>query len=130
MRIDDFNCRTIFDDPMRLIAHLSSVRTGPYGAFILSHTDDGPSLCVHINGEVAYIHFFPDNSGDHAGFQASNMMPSNYDEVVHFIQTDGSEAASFDMCRITLVPVAVAYEAAAEFLAKPSLPQCVNWAEL
>jgi len=34
------------------------VRKGPYGAFILLHDDVGPSLWIHINRNVAYLHFF------------------------------------------------------------------------
>jgi hypothetical protein len=130
MHIDDFDGRTTVHDSSKLVAHLASVRRGPYGAFILSHTDDGPSLWVHINGDVAYLHFFPDNSGDHAGFQATDMTPPKCDEEVHFLQTDGGEGASFDMWRGALVPVVVAYEAASEFLAAPARPPRVIWAEL
>jgi uncharacterized protein YndB with AHSA1/START domain len=130
MHIDDFNGRTTVDDPAMLVARLASVRKGPYGAFVLSHSDKGASLWVHINENVAYLHFFADNSGNHAGFQPADMAPPDCEEDVHFIQTDGGEGGAFDMCCGALVSVGVAYEAASEFFASPVRPSCVTWTEL
>jgi hypothetical protein len=130
MHIDDFDGRTTVDDPATLVAHLASARKGPYGAFILSHSDDGASLWVHVNGGLAYLHYFPDSSGNRPGFQPAGMTPPDCDEDVHFIQTDGGEGGSFDMWRGALVPVDVAYKAASEFFATPARPSCVTWTEL
>lgn len=130
MHIDDFNGRTTVDDAAGLVVRLSTVRRGPYGTFILSHNDDGPSLWVHVNRGVAYLHYFPEKAAVHPGFQPIGMTPSNCEEEVHFIQTNGDESASFDMWRGSLVPAAAAYNAACEFLAAPERPVCINWTEL
>ncbi|MDB5323906.1 MAG: hypothetical protein JWN40_5537 [Phycisphaerales bacterium] len=128
MHIDDFDGRTRVEDPVKLVAHLSVVRKGPYGAFILAHSDDGASLWVHINGDVAYVHFFP--AAGHPGFQPAGMTSPDCDEDVHFIQTDGGEGGSFDMWRGALVPVDVAYKAASEFLVTRVRPSCIKWTGL
>ena len=65
---------------------------GDYGAFIFSHDDVGSSLWVMINKDVAYIHYFPDNTGKHPGFQATGMTPAGCVEDVYFIQPDGGAA--------------------------------------
>ena len=117
-------------DPTSLIARLRLIRVGPYGAFVLWHTTDGPSLSVHVNGEFAYIRYFPSQSTNHAGFQPIGMTPSGCEHDVHFVQSDGGEADSFDMTPAAVVAVDLAYRAAAEFLADPGRPGCVKWLEL
>ena len=121
--------------PDELVAHLRSVRKGPYGAFILWHGDNpdavtGPSLFVHMNNDLAYLWFVADPNGDHPGFQPTGMAPADCPERVHFVQTDGFEEAGITMDRNWLVSVDVAYEAAAEFLKEPVLPASIEWFEL
>jgi len=40
-----------------LARRLRTQRVGRYGAFILAHTEQGPSLWIHINEDVAYLHY-------------------------------------------------------------------------
>src|SRR5262245_57042975 len=107
--------------PNELIAHLRSVRKGPYGAFILWHGDTpdqvtGPSLFVHMNNDVAYLSFVADLNGDHPGFQPTGMSPADCPEAVHFMQTDGIETEGITALRDAVVSAEVAYRAATEFL--------------
>jgi hypothetical protein len=130
MYVEDLKDRIYVDRPEDLIDRLRSVRKGRYGAFFLSHDDSGPSLSIHINGGVAYVHFFPDNLGRHPGFQPVGMSPIDCEESVHFLQTDGGEADSLTMPKQTLVSLEVAYRAATEFLNSPVLPASIRWLEL
>jgi len=130
MNVYSFNGRATANDAGELFFLLSKVRKGTYGAFILSHRDSGPSLWVHINGDIASLHFFMDTSHSHPGFQPTGMTPPGCEETVHFIQVDGGEADSFDMVSGGLVPVATAYKAASEFLADGGRPSCVSWEEM
>ena len=133
MKVYDREGRVDLDCDKDLIHRLRSVRKENYGAIILSHDggdNDRPSLYIHINGDVAYLHYFPDNQGLHPGFQAKGMVPRDCEEEVHFLMTTGTEADSITMPRETLVPVEAAYKAAEEFLRKPALPPSVSWLEL
>jgi hypothetical protein len=129
MEIMDLAGRVSVDREDEVIHRLRSVRKDGYGAAILSHGGQA-SLWIHINREIAYLHFFPDNTGGHPGFQPTGMSPEDCDERVQFLQTDAGEADSFAVPCSTLVPVAVAYEAAKEFLRNPVLPPSISWLEL
>ncbi len=130
MNVWDFDGTVQVDHEADLLNRLRSARQGSFGAFVLSHDDAGPALWGHINGDVAYLHFFPDQSGGHPGFQPVMKSPPSCGDRVRFLQIDGSEADSFDMPRGTLIDLETAYKAAGEFLRNPSLPTSVNWIEL
>src|SRR5262245_14281004 len=92
MYVHDLDGWAQIDRPEDLLSRLRSVRKGPYGAFILSHDDIGPSLWIHINGNVAYLHFFLESqSTSHPGFQAWGMFPEGCEDRVRFVQIDGGE---------------------------------------
>ena len=129
MYVDDFerNADTV-DTEAELLTRLRTVRRGDYGAFFLYHTEPHPTLSVQFNRDIAYLHYFP--SDDHPGYQPCQMTPDGCDGDVHFLQTDGSEANSFDVSSDALVSADVAYIAAIEFLRSAELPPSVSWFEL
>jgi hypothetical protein len=129
MYVDDFDCNAnLVTTEADLLARLRTVRRGLYGAFFLYHEHPHPMLSVQFNGDVAYLHFFP--SDDHPGYQPCRMTPDGCDGDVHFLQTNGTEADSFDMPNDTLVSADDAYVAAAEFFRSADLPPSVSWFEL
>ena len=131
MYVHDLEGLVQIDRPEDLLSRLRSVRKGPYGAFILSNDDIGPSLWIHINGNVAYLHFFLESqSTNHPGFQAWSMVPEGCEERVHFVQIDGGEGASITMPKQTLVSLEAAYKAATEFLNIPTAPSSIRWSKL
>lgn len=133
MEVHDFEGCVGVDSHEDLLHRLRSVRKGRHGAFILSHDsggEDQPSLWIHINEGVAYLHYLPDGAGLHPGFQPRGMMPGGGEEAVRFLIVTGTEADAITMPRETLVPVEVAYRAAEEFLHEPALPPSVSWFEL
>jgi hypothetical protein len=130
MNVQDLDGKICVDHQKELLHRLRSVRKGPYGAFILFHDQDGPSLWIHTNKDVAYLHFFPGNRVQHPGFQPTGMSPPNCAESVNFLITPGDEGDSIEMPREALVPATVAYNAATEFLRNPVLPPSVTWFEL
>jgi hypothetical protein len=133
MEVYDLEGRVDVDCGEDLLHRLRSVRKGKYGAFILSHDssdDSQPSLWIHINEGIAYLHYLPDYRGLHAGFQATGMTPRGCEEAVHFLMVTGAEADSITMPRETLVPVDAAYKGAEEFLHEPALPPSISWFEL
>ncbi len=129
MEIEDFAGRVTVDCENELEHRLRSVRKGDYGAAVLSH-NDRVSLWILINNNVAYLHFFPDNTGRHPGYQPTGMLPEFCDMEVHFLQVDGGEADSITMPCTALVPVDIAYEAAREFLHEATLPPPISWLKL
>jgi hypothetical protein len=118
------------DGPDELIAHLRSTREGPYGAFILWHDEPGPLFFVHINQDLAYLHFFPDNEGRHPGFMSQGVPPEGCPDSVHFMQEDGIETEGIWAVRDAVVSVETACKAAVEFLQRPTLPASISWFEL
>jgi hypothetical protein len=128
MEIEDMDGRLVVVAEGKVLDRLRSVRRGAYGAFILSHDEDGPSLWVHTNGDKAYLHFFPDRDGDHPGFQSTSSSPEQ--SLCHFVQTDGGEADSFDISGDNVVAVDLAYAAAVEFFRDgSSMPASITWRE-
>jgi hypothetical protein len=113
-----------------MIGHLRSARRGTFGAFILSRESPAPSLWIQFNGEVAYVHYFPDGVESHPGFQPTGMTPQNCKGSVRFLQTAGSEADGFEAPASTLVAAEDAYIAATQFFERPGLPSHIRWLEL
>jgi hypothetical protein len=131
MYVHDLEGLVQVDRTEDLLNRLRSVRKGRYGAFILSHDDVGASLWIHINGNVAYLHFFRETqSTSHPGFQAWGMFPEGCEDCVHFLQIDGGDADAITALKQTVVSLEAAYKAAAEFLDTPTLPSSIRWSEL
>jgi hypothetical protein len=131
MYVDDLEGLVQIDRLEDLLSRLHSVRKGPYGAFFLSHDDVGPSLWIHINRNVAYLHFFLESqSTSDPGFQAWGMFPEGCEDRVHFVQIDGGEGASITMPKQTLVSLEAAYKAGTEFFHIPTLPSSIRWSKL
>ena len=128
MHLRDFDAECQLDAEEELQTRLRATRRGDFGAFILWHADGGPSLWIHVNKDRAYLHFFPDRSGDHPGFQSSGG-PTNGDDI-RFLQTDGSDADSITVPRSAVIPVQEAYAAASEFWQKNERPRSIRWLEL
>lgn len=129
MHVDDFeHIANIVTTEAALLSRLRSVRRGEYGAFFLYHTIAHPALSIQFNGDIAYLHYFP--ADDHPGYHPRDMTPDGCAGDVRFLQTNGSEADSFDMPFNTLVSADVAYIAAVEFFRSAKLPRSVSWFEL
>ena len=129
MQIDDFDGNAItVNTETELLARLRYVRRGRYGAFFLYHAARFPALSVQINGEIAYLHYFPVET--HPGYQPRDLTPDGCPAEVHFLQPDGSEAESFDMPDYAIVAADAAYVAAIEFFNSRALPPSISWLEL
>ena len=128
MEVLDFGgaSRVVEDD--ELLTRLRSVRRGADGAFILDH-GGCESLWIHINGETAFLCFFPKKDGGHPGFVPNGMWSGERCDV-RFQLVGGSESDSIIVPWWQLVPVATAYQAGCEFLHSPSLPASISWFEL
>ncbi len=129
MHIEDFRASIEVFSEEALLDRLKTVRRGHLGAFILSHNNRSPTLFVHLNGHVAYLHYFVSEEG-HPGFQPRNMSPDKCPECVDFLQVNGEEADSITMPRDTLISDNAAYSAAIEFFRSSDLPKSVSWVEL
>lgn len=128
MQLTDFDGSMTINTVDRLLARLTSVRRGDYGAFELSHTDDYPALSICLNSNIAYLHYFP--AVGHAGYQPHDMTPNGCDGHCHFLQTNHCEADSFDMPDYTIVSAETAYAAAIDFFHAPELPKSIRGLEL
>jgi hypothetical protein len=122
----DGSCEVKRDD--ELLARLRSARRGSDGAFVLHHGGE-ESLWVHVNGDAAFLCFFPDRNGGHPGFVPDKLWLGERREV-RFRLVGGSEGDRITVPWWQLVPPEVAYRAAVEFLHSPALPRSVSWFEL
>jgi hypothetical protein len=123
----DFEGRCQIEDDDELLNRLQSIRQGADGAFILDHGGE-ESLWVHINGNAAWLCFFP-NRERHPGFVPDRMWPGERRDV-RFLLVGGGEGDAISPPWYQLLPVQTAYRAAIEFLHSPSLPASVSWFEL
>jgi hypothetical protein len=135
MNVWSFRGKIEVDDVGTLLSLLKSERLESIGAFILERANQ-ESLWVHINGDVAYLHYFPNADqippefgGSHPGYQATDMMPQGLVGPVWFEQPPGP-GGGFEMPAETLVSVEAAYQAAAEFFHSPGLPPSITWSAL
>src|SRR5207237_278871 len=69
-----------------LIERLQSTRRGVFGAAILASENGGPLLFVHLNGDLAYLHLFPDATYESAGAQPIEMTPAGCPEMVQLFR--------------------------------------------
>ena len=128
MRIQDFDGTLESDDIEAVIERIRNKRRARYGAFHICAREEYPYLALHLNGDVAYLHYFP--SDGHPGFQPT--VPDGTDVVadVHFLNLDGTESGAFDMPRSTLISVDDAVTAVREFARDSEPPPSIEWFEL
>ncbi len=55
MKLLDFQGANKISDEETLLRRLTSVRSREYGAFILSHANDHPTMFIHFNRDIAYL---------------------------------------------------------------------------
>ena len=130
MLIADFNGQHKVETLDQMLNSLRTIRKDGYGAFILAHDSDGPMLWIHINGVLAYVHFFPDGHGNHPGSQPWGMTPVDCPESVRFYLTDGTEGGSIDVRDCEICSTNDAYAAAADFYSASVQPKSIKWTEL
>lgn len=130
MKVDTFEGQQSVDGEQDLERLLRSVRSGDYGGFMLWHDEDGPSLSLLFNKDMAFAYFFPDQSGEHPGYQSLGGLPDQGLETVHFLQAPRDEGSAFDIPWQFVVTVDTACKAAKEFLRGPERPPSISWFEL
>ena len=128
MNVHDFDGGVTVENEDELLLRLQLVRNGEQGAFLLHHDKDYPALAVHLNGNVAYLHYYP--AAHHAGYQAQDMSPANCAKKMKFLQVDGGEANAFHMPDYTLVSDETAFAAAIEFFRRAEIPLSISWCGL
>jgi len=128
MNIETITGNLSVADLSQLQSVLRNTRLGQYGAFILSHRTHGSSLWLHINGDIAYLHYF-DGRYRHPGFQSENKTSSSADSI-RFLLVGGSEADAIEMPTYCLLPAVAAYRAAEEYFEIDRMPPNVCWTEL
>ena len=128
MRINDFDGSFETDDVEAVIERIRNKRRDKYGAFHLCANEEYPYVALHVNGDVAYLHYFP--SDGHPGFQSTLVDGNAVDADIHFLNLDGTEAGAFDMPRSTLISLDDAITAVREFARDGQLPPSIAWFEL
>jgi hypothetical protein len=130
MEIDDFDGHVTVHRVSDLQRRLKTVRRGNDGAFILCHEPKGPSLLIHVNKDIAHLHYFPDGEGKHPGYIPGHESGAGRTKDVCFLLVGGDEASAILPAPESLVSLDTAYRAAADFFRDPALPSSVSWIEL
>jgi hypothetical protein len=130
MEIEDLAGRCTVRQVTDLERRLKTVRKGDDGAFVLWHDRKGPSLWIHVNKNLAYMHYFPDGDGHHPGYLPTGKPRAGAKEGVRFLLVGGDEGSAIRPAPECLVSVDTAYCTAAEFLRSPALPPSISWLEL
>jgi len=128
LNIEDFEGTTIIEDEILLENRIRSVRNGEFGAFSLFHETPYPWLSIHINGNMAYIHYV--HKPNYAGFQPTEMTPKECKSNVFFLQITGIVADGFEMANEVLVSLDDAVIVAKEFFNHKNRPIFIKWVEL
>jgi hypothetical protein len=85
---------------------------------------------IHINGDIAHLHYFPDGNGEHPGYIPTKESGIDCKEDIRFLLVGGDEGSAIYPASECLVSLRTAYRAAAEFFGDPGLPPSVSWLEL
>jgi len=129
MLVEGFDGEVDIQSVPELLAKLRTERKDGLGAFSLWGTNR-TSLAVMIRGDLAFVYFFPDDEGNHPGYEPTGMTPPGSPSSVFFLQTCGTTANGFDIPADYLVSSEAAYTAAAEYFEKQVLPPAITWLEL
>ncbi len=109
-------------------------RSGDYAAFVMQTPESSAEFWIHMNGDRAFVTYFPTTDGSHPGFQPEagfgDGSESTSDRSVTFLQVGESWADRIEMPLETTVSVAQAVVAASEFLLCQDLPPSIKWFEL
>jgi hypothetical protein len=135
MIVMDFDGETNVRSQRELVRRLTSVRKGNFGAFVLMHKKHGPSLSIHVNKTLAWLHYFPDPDYlKHAGYHTTEMPPPGCKRNVRFrvlsiwVEENGDEYITMPPAKLVSIPVAVVV--AKEFFKNSRRPTSVGWQEL
>ncbi|HEX8914860.1 MAG TPA: Imm1 family immunity protein [Humisphaera sp.] len=130
MKLADYNGEHALPDAAAALERIRTVRIGTHGWFRLWHAEEGPALELMVNGHWAYVYYFPDLIGDHAGFQSVGMAPPDAPAELDVWQSDATPAGGFLIDRAHLVTLEAACTAAEEFFRSREKPTSVQWMEL
>lgn len=135
MIVTDFQGESRVRSRRELERRLRGIRKGEYGAFILAHRKNGPSLWIHFKREVAYLHYFPHpNFLVHAGYRTTGMTPPErrrgcrFRVLPDYVEEFGGRFIAVE--RDGLVSLQDAIVTAKVFFNIRSRPASVTWLEL
>ena len=129
MDVQDFDGITNVSSKAELLTKLRGSRRDGFGAFQL-FGENQTSLEIGFNGDQAFLYFFPDSDGVHAGYEPVGMTPPNCPLTVFVYQTSGEKADGFEIPSEHIVSADIAYSAATEYFEQQALPPSVRWFEL
>jgi hypothetical protein len=127
MRIQDYD--TVWDvtEPAEIKAALRKRHGAGRNAFWLSHgSNDFPTINIMVNGDLAYIHYFPERR--HPGFSSIGMAPGlkSGGESVFF---PSSSNEPLGIMNEQVVGFSDAMKVAQEFAFSAAMPKSIRWFE-
>jgi hypothetical protein len=124
MQINRFHDPIAAENVEQLRQHLRFRNADGFACFWMWH-DKGTAFAVMLNGDRAYVHFFP--AGGSAGCQAVSPQSKEPDDYIDFL-ADNHEPTP--MPRSLTVSAEQASQALEEFFVTGQRPSSLNWAEL
>ncbi len=89
--------------------------------------DRYPCLSIMVNGEYAYMHFFPEHK--QPGFQPIGMNTDLPEGEISIFYTNTVDE-EIEIINDFVIPFSTAVTAAKEFFTTLEIPKCVEWFEL
>lgn len=128
MRVDGYGRTWQVEDVADLEKALAWRDSRGGGLFWLSQDGGFPTLAIRVSGDVADLHFFPEDG--HPGFRCLGGVSLPEDGMTKLVfegcdPEDGEETPNR-----FIVPLERAISVAREFLGRQQMPSAVSWFEL
>lgn len=114
------------DGLMSVLARRDSLGGGIF--FLAPDDGDYPCLCMRVSGDVADIHFYPEEG--HCGFRCLGGEALPEGGLTTLLYEGCDPALGEETPNEFIMPFAVACRAAAEFLDTGRMPGCASWFNL
>jgi len=128
MKTEDFDSVQDLTTPLEIERALSKRHDSGINSFWLFHgAEERPAINIMVNGDLAYVHYFPDD--DHPGYGSAGAVPnlSRGGKTNSFMHSsDQPNPIRND----AVVPFSKALKVAQEFAVSKSLPKCIPWRSL
>jgi len=133
MKITDFDIADLdsahdVTTRLEIEAALSKRDHAGMNSFWLFHgTQKFPSINIMVNGDLAYVHYFPEER--HPGYASvGGLSHLSRGGITNFFHVPGDEP--FDILNGAVVPFSEALKVAQEFAVSKDLPKCIPWNSL
>jgi hypothetical protein len=127
MRVEDFETMREVATPPEVEAALSKRHGDGINSFWISHGAElRPAVNITVKGDLAYVHYFPNE--DHPGYGSTAKLPGPTPTETSVVFLSPNEMIWVPNDEV--VPFSEALRAAQEFAISKTRPKCIRWRSL